>query len=935
MAYTGIQCGSCAFQNPRGWVACARCGHLLGPPREPGEETATHPHLSYAATRADDAETGPLPGLHETQHDAQPLLGQSGALESIRAAQRRCFSSERGNILLLHGPRGSGRTRLLVAASEIAAHGWPDVQVYYAASRTHEDGPYAPFSRLLLQRFGVAPASSLKQVQESIAFEVLAALRPSHAHQHVEYAHLLGHIAGIPFHGSPFLSRGQKSGPDSILPRAAEALSAFLSHDAGARPTLLLLDDMGAEDAEALALLTALARVTAPLLCIITGPQAIGSILQDADLPNGFQAHSIAPLDSKCVEELARTIVPDLQPPPAGFYGALQHRTQGNPASVRELLRALKDGGALEPVHGGLRVNLDRLAHGDLPLTMDDAIRARLTTLDRKELQVLELASVIGERFWEAALLALHRSEHLIDLPQHLDPLELFEHATDESEILETLERLQSKGFLVRISESPTVGLCEYTFHFAETRKVIYGDLSEQVRAGRHSVVARWLSATPVLEGVPALIAPHFARAGMAPRAARAYLRAAKDERVKKRTTMALRFTDKALALLTEEDVARRIEALHVRGSLLTTLGRYDDAIGAFEDMLRAAFQVAARGPAGAAVSRIARVYRQRGELTAAQEYLKSALALFRSAADEPGVASTFDDLAQLHRFSGEPVQALAAANAALDIRTRRNDKRGQAVTLNTIGNIELDRGQFAEAQARLEVAAVLRSELGDHEGYAQTQLGLGRLALQQGTFASGIATLTHALDSAREMDHHRLQSYLLFLLGEAYLGTHQAALATEALDESRALAIAMRDQRALCEIERIAGLVALHDQSSCARRRLLHSLELAEAYGAKQVLGLAHRALACLYGQTVYDAEGAATSMSETHFRTALNNFERCGAAHEVARTHAQLGLSLFEQGKHGAAKVHLLQASPTLEALGMLERVEVGRALKAMVAT
>jgi hypothetical protein len=76
----------------------------------------------------------------------------------------------------------------------------------------------------------------------------------------------------------------------------------------------------------------------------------------------------------------------------------------------------LLEGGLFAPSpKGGLEVDLGKIAAGKVPLTMEDAIRARLEGLDERERAVVERAAVVGESFREGAVLALQRAEDAIE----------------------------------------------------------------------------------------------------------------------------------------------------------------------------------------------------------------------------------------------------------------------------------------------------------------------------------------------------------------------------------------------------------------------------------------------------------------------------------------------------------------------------------------
>lgn len=905
------------FQNPRGWVTCARCGMLLGP-RIVGTSVTALSALTRRITGQSSA-PGAVPD-NASEADALPFLGQNRCVTAIQKGLAAGFGDRTAAVVSLTGPTGAGRTRLLIRASELAAKSFANVRILYAQCRTQDDGPYAPFSRLLRERFGILPASSPSVVRGQMATTVGDALESTDAVLISETTHFLGHVAGVPFPDSPFLQplAGQ---PEELHRRACQAVRRFIEGDARRKPLMLLFDDMGEAEPEAWSLLATVLTLRTPLCIVTAGGEPMPARVVEAAGNTPVFAAEIRPLTHDEIIQLTRSFLPELISTPEPFVAALTHRTRGNPGTLRELLHSLLEGGLFAPSpKGGLEVDLGKIAAGKVPLTMEDAIRARLEGLDERERAVVERAAVVGESFREGAVLALQRAEVVIE--GRPDPMEAWSDDSDMISLNHALSRLEEKGFVVRIEDSEIPGLSDYTFQHTGTRSIIYGMLDPDVRRRRHAITARWLAMLATQRSdVPAgVIAPHLEHGGLTERAGLLYLQAAMEERHRMRTTMALRYIEKALSLLAQDDAAM-FDAHHEHGSLLSVLGRLDEANAAFNQMLHIAWLLGARGKAGAALNRIARVYRQRGQHKEALEHLERALTLFRTADDQRGVASTLDDLAQVQRLRGDLDPALRAAEEALEIRRRESDARGEGVSLNTIGHIELDQGAFEAADQHLKRALELRLESGDHEGASQTRISQGRLLYFMGKLDESLSVLQLALEGAREMANQQLQAYALNQIGETLLMLGRPDEAAANLEQAKDLASRIRDQRALAEVERNLGLVGLRRGDTAAHTVLEGALTLAVDYGTREVIALAHRAMARLQARTLFGAENGSTTRAEQSFRQCIEIFEECGNRHERARTLAELGFHLVERGERDAAKSALSEALTVMEALSLPE--------------
>lgn len=936
------KCEECGFENPRRWVCCARCNQLLGPSTGAGIGTSQpptavtekdgSPEQATGHSRAQNRRFRTTPTVLDAEHGSLTFVHQEAATNAIDSGINRAFSKGTATLVTLEGARGAGKTRLLVRASEMAAKQFNNVQIWYGGCRTQGDGPYAPFSRILLERFGIKPSSSPNAVRGQMSEMVREALHGADDQIVSETTHLLGHIAGVPFPESPYLS-DLETQPAELRLRVGDAVRRFFEGETKKRPLLALLDDMEKAETEAWELLGSILDSNAPVAVVIAGREPLVDRVDLVLARHGSYSAKIVPLDRNGVAEMVQTLISDITSLPEPLIAALTVRSRGNPGVLREMVSGLLEGGVFEPTKDGLKVDLKKLESGALPLAIEDVIRARRDNLNENERTVIERAAVVGEMFWQGALLALQRSESATEIEDDtLDPLQLWPNEQDEVALNRALISLEEMGFVVEIEHSDYSGFSEYTFQHARTRSVIYEDLPKEVRVKRHAVVARWLKMVPGLrpEGVAGLIAPHLEHAGLREEAGHAYLAVAIEERHRMRTTMALRYIEKALPLIAPEDVSHRIDALHQYGSLLTLLGRYDEAEQAFIQMLRLARTTCAHQKGGMALNRIARIYRERGEHSKAITHLQRALGMFSAVNDQRGVASVLDDLAQVHRHQGNLDSAFSAAQGALDIRVREKDMRGQAVSLNTMGYVMLDRGDFATARSHFDHALALRGLIGDHEGAVQSQLALGRLAFYQGKLEEAAAVYREALENAREMASHRLQCSLLNHLGETLTALNNLDEANASLLEARNLAEKINDRLTLANVACNLGLLALkRGKKAEAEETLQQALMLARAFGNAETVAIANRAIGRLRAQTIFDDGNPVHVGAEQYFFESIRIFSQCGIRHELARSLAELGSHRIERGDKRGAREALSQAHDIMLALELPERARLKQTL------
>lgn len=964
-------CAGCGFENPRAFKACAACGAPLGAgARATGR--AVVPGVSLDATIVSSAPQGlvrTMSAIEEAIVDAAieeleldelasdevtyegpapvdpaatsshapskpapppediepPIVGQEEASAAIRAGIERAFATGKPTLVALEGGAGSGKTRLLFHAAELAARLYPSVRVLYGMSRDGDAGS-APFSRILLERFGVTPASSPSAVRGQIATMVAEIIQSSDAIQIGETAHLVGHFAGIPFPDSPFLA-GLEDRPEELRRRELEALRRLFVGDAQQRPLLVLLDNMHLADDEAWGILEALLDCEAAIAFVLAGGPPLNERAGRLSAPAGTAVGPIAPLGEAEVSAMLAILLPALGAAPEPVVAALTHRSGGNPGALRELVFALVEAGLFRKTKDGLVADVERLESGSLPVTIEDAVRARLQRVDELERATLERAVVVGEVVWDRAVLAMMRSERAAP-GDPADPTTLWPDDEDEAALGAALERLVDKGFFERVDDPDVPRVTTYRFVHAQTRTFVYDQLDPELRRRRHETVAHWLTNAVDLglESLALFAAPHLEKAGHLGRAGRAHLEAARHELGKMHTQSALRSVERALELLSPEDVSRRVDALHIHGSVLTTLGRYDEAIQAFAEMLRIAWRLGARGKGGAALNRIARVHTMRGDLDKARAPLLQALNLFRVASDLRGVASSLDDLAQLERLRGDLDAALAAATEALEIRRKAGDARGEAVSLSTLGTIEHSRGRLAAAEEAFRAALTLREAIGDRAGTMHSLNLMGIVLFERGDREGSEAAWRACLEEARKMADRRMQTMVLNNLGESLASAGKLAEARALLLEAKSLATELADKRGLAEVERNLGLVALALEDDAAQSILDRALEFARDYGGKEALAHAHHAVARGRARTLFDATGGVDRRAEEAFLVAIDLYRELGNEPKAARVLAELGRHLVERGDLEGGKERLREARAILRKLGLsdADRVE-----------
>src|SRR5262249_26639070 len=205
-----------------------------------------------------------------------------------------------------------------------------------------------------------------------------------------------------------------------------------------------------------------------------------------------------------------------------------------------------------------------------------------------------------------------------------------------------TLQKLVENDWLVD-SESSIPGEREYRFAYPQLWEAVRVGLADETRRRYHKLLAGWLELRPEARGEDAQeeIGRHLEAAGAADAAAASYRRSADAARARYFNDKAIRLYGRALACLGRGNLAARIHLWHDLGSVYELKGDFEAALGAFERMLRLTWVVSSRTKAAVAFNKMGRVWRRKGDLKLALEYLERGQELFEQAGDARGVAAS------------------------------------------------------------------------------------------------------------------------------------------------------------------------------------------------------------------------------------------------------------------------------------------------------
>jgi tetratricopeptide (TPR) repeat protein len=688
-------------------------------------------------------------------------------------------------------------------------------------------------------------------------------------------------------------------------------LRRFLEVDAAQSPLVLVFDDLQWADDDTLTVLRELGSGLGgtPVVLIACGrPDLLVRFGEWGGAGTEHMRLDLRNLEPDDGAVMFRNLLKRCGEVPGDIVEDAVEMTGGNPHFLEQLVRLFLANGTIDASGEVWALDPDRAADTDLPISVEEAIQARVAALAGAEREVLERGAVFGNVFWQGAAVALGR------LTQPNVPAELEWSATGDPirrQVHQVIDDLVERDYLLRLDpeDSTIAGDIELVFKHNLERELIASSTESRRLARYHRLAAQWLETKQGSRSEEQLefLAQLYERGGDRVQAARCYLGGADKAMGRYANEQAVELYGKALALLGEDDVVGRLSALHNVGSVLDLVGRGDEAAARFREMLQLAWLYDHRAKAGAAHGRLARIHRKRGEYDQAMEHFRAAHELFEQAADKRGIAGTLDDIGKVHWLRGAYGQALEFHRQALALRRALGDRRSIALSLANIGRVHHDSGAFKAANRQFREALDLRRDIGDLSGVVQSLCDLADVHVADGASEMGLEMLAEAHQIATEIGDKLALCEVLARMGEcrASQGGFEEARAqlVEAVELGRSLGhrVAVADaSRRLAEVE-----LALSDVST-AYDHAMQALEISEAVGSRVQVGCAHRVLAEAIAVVGLDAER--TQRAEDHFRQAVEILAGMKNELELARCYRAYAGFCEQVGKPAdAAKLRL----------------------------
>ncbi|HEV2824280.1 MAG TPA: AAA family ATPase, partial [Actinomycetota bacterium] len=421
--------------------------------------------------------------LGHARRSDNPLVGRLAELQLFDWVFQRAVRTSTCHLLTVLGPAGVGKSRLVAAA--VDALDDAATVLYGQCSSDAEGSSFWPVAEIVRRAAEIKTADSPEQAEAKL--EELLDDPPEGSGRRGP-----GNPEGVPRsvgelsqRGAPVNREAERVAdrlgrliglrPDPVTSEdAVWAVRRFLEVLAERSPLVVVIDDLHWAQPALLDLVeqvVALAREAPILLVAAARPE----LLEQRPGWSGGRLNASTMLLEPLAAEESATLLEHLAgdatlPPDA--TDRITRTAEGNPLFLEELLAMLIEEGRLR--RDGHRWVANDLAAASTPPTIQSMLAARLDRLAGEERALLDRASVMGQAFDRAAVLALTPEPARAEADAHLLALVRKE--------------------LLRPAPAPLGGRDGFQFRHQLVRDAAYGSLPKQTRAELHERYAGWLA---------------------------------------------------------------------------------------------------------------------------------------------------------------------------------------------------------------------------------------------------------------------------------------------------------------------------------------------------------------------------------------------------------------------------------------------------------
>jgi tetratricopeptide (TPR) repeat protein len=475
------------------------------------------------------------------------LVGREEELDKLQTFLESTLKGI-GKTIFISGEAGIGKTRLINEFLKLVKK--KEITILYGWCLSNAELPYFPF----IEAFRTNMSSRESAVIDSQRASMRSWLSETYSTEKLE--------------------KTKTVPPQVWKDQAFASVTRELLFMSSTKPLILVLEDVHWADSASLALLHYISRaiVDKEILVLVTfrseelsnktegQPHPLIETINLMGREGLFKEIKLTNLDQEEVRAIAGNML--CGKVNSELIARLFEESEGNPLFVVEFLRMLSEQGSLIREQNQWRLLVDKLG---IPSKVKEVIERRIHALKPDQRKVLDVASVIGEKF-NADLIGAVLSK-------------------DSLQILEVLNEILNCTSIVRVEEN------SFRFDHAKFQEVLYEKLSLPLKRGYHARIAEhieyvWNAGKDALLSD---VAHHYVKAGNIEKSVKYSLAAGQDALARFSNSEAIKcfkYILESVAELDEFSVERNV-ALEGLGDAYYANCMFEEAIKAFENLTK------------------------------------------------------------------------------------------------------------------------------------------------------------------------------------------------------------------------------------------------------------------------------------------------------------------------------------------------------------
>jgi tetratricopeptide (TPR) repeat protein len=420
-----------------------------------------------------------------------PCVGRDEELRSLLSMFAACVRGPEARAVLLIGEAGSGKSRVREELLRAVARSGGRATVLLGYGDPMSAGsPFGMLASAVRGLCGIKAGEPPSEARRKLGARLAKSLSGAPL-KHAEI--FLSELLSIPAEDEPSVElKAALDDPRLMGDQMREAWQAWITAEGSHNPVVIILEDLHWGDRPSVAFIDAslLAAKREPLFVLATARPGVSDLFPGLWADRGVVEVRLRELSESASEELVREALgPDAAP--ERVLEIVSHAA-GNPLYLEELIRA-----AANP------------RRGSLPATVLAMVQARLLELEPEARRMLRAASVFGQIFWRAGVIALLGGTRRT------------------GEVGEELSGMIERELCVRRGQSRLAGEEEYAFRHTLVREAAYTTLTDTDRALGHKLAGAWLERAGESDAME--LAEHFERGRVPEKALFWYRRAAEQ----------------------------------------------------------------------------------------------------------------------------------------------------------------------------------------------------------------------------------------------------------------------------------------------------------------------------------------------------------------------------------------------------------------------